>query len=199
MWCNSFSQSVTWASSCDNFHIFKHLGTCRPLLVLKQSCTAAEGLEPVTSKVSFATAQHLHKYLGSQQVKTMPKSASISHSWSVCLSKHSDPAITLFRYKTIEKKHSSANISVLVSLQYKLWLLSPSLENQSTASLLLWRDGWRLHVLLLPSQCLQRTWVGMGTWKRNNKWTKWTVLGTMTTKHKMCVEVSVLHVQWRCC
>ena len=76
------------------------------------------------------------------------------------------------------KKHSSANVSVLVSL-----LLSPSLENQSTANLLLWRDGRRLHLLLLPSQCLQRKCgVGMGTWKRNNKWTKWTVLGTMKTK-----------------
>ena len=92
---------MTWASSCVNFHILRHVETCRPLLVLKQSCTAADGLEPVSSKVS--SAQHLHKNLGSKQVKTMPKSTSISHSWSVCLSKHSDPAITLFRYNTIEK------------------------------------------------------------------------------------------------
>ena len=49
-----FSQSNISVS----LDILKHLETCRPLLVLKQSCTAAEGLQPVSKKDLLATARH---------------------------------------------------------------------------------------------------------------------------------------------
>ena len=104
--------------------ILKHLETCRPLLVLKQSCTAAEGLQPVSRKDLLATARHKH------------------------------------RVKTSQSYAESTSIS-----------LSPS-KTPSTAGLLLWRrDGWRLHVLLLPCQCLQRKcgivigYINIDAWK----------------------------------
>ena len=116
---------------CITMCILRHLETCRPLLVLKQSCTAAQGLQPVSKKDLLATARHKHRV---KTAKAMPESTSIS--------------------------------------------LSPS-KTPSTAGLLRWRrDGWRLHVLLLPCQCLQRKcgivigYINVDAWKRLIKSTK---------------------------
>ena len=46
--------------------ILRHLETWRPLLVLKQSCTAAEGLQPVSKKDLLATVRHKHRVKTSQ-------------------------------------------------------------------------------------------------------------------------------------
>ena len=51
---------------CFSLDVLKHLATCRPLLVLKQSCTAAEGLQPVSRKDLLATARHKHRVKTSQ-------------------------------------------------------------------------------------------------------------------------------------
>ena len=59
--------------------ILKHLETCRPLLVLKQSCTAAEGLQPVSKKDLLATARHKHR------VKTSQSYARVNIYLAVCL------------------------------------------------------------------------------------------------------------------
>ena len=45
-------------SSAEHICLLKHLETCRPLLVLKQSCIAVEGLQPVSKKDLLATARH---------------------------------------------------------------------------------------------------------------------------------------------
>ena len=57
-----FSQS----DLCFSLGTLKHLETCRPLLVQKQSCTAAEGLQPVSKKDLLATARHKHRVKTSQ-------------------------------------------------------------------------------------------------------------------------------------
>ena len=59
--------------------ILKHLETCRPLLVLEQSCAAAEGLQPVSRKDLLATARHKHR------VKTSQSYARVNIYLAVCL------------------------------------------------------------------------------------------------------------------
>ena len=59
--------------------LLRHLETCRPLLVLEQSCTASEGLQPVSRKDLLATARHKHR------VKTSQSYARVNIYLAVCL------------------------------------------------------------------------------------------------------------------
>ena len=64
---------------CITMCILRHLETCRPLLVLKQSCTVAEGLQPVSKKDLCGTARHKHR------VKTSQSYARVNIYLAVCL------------------------------------------------------------------------------------------------------------------
>lgn len=100
-----FSQSDLPVS----LHILKHLATCRPLLLLKQNCTAAADWN--------LSAARFHLQLPSINI-------NVSFMVRTTLSHHNAPISTLFRYKTIQQQFSR-NVSASAFLLYK-FLMSPN-------------------------------------------------------------------------